>query len=61
MKVKVLEDVCTGCGLCASDAPDVFEVPESVAKVKVDPIPANLEESVKQAASDCPVEAIKIE
>jgi ferredoxin len=61
MKVTVLEDVCTGCGLCVSDAPDVFEVPESVAKVKVSPVPADLEESAKQAAADCPVEAIKVE
>ncbi|PKN01444.1 MAG: ferredoxin [Elusimicrobia bacterium HGW-Elusimicrobia-1] len=61
MKVTVLEDVCTGCGLCVSDAPDVFEVPESVAKVKVNPVPAALEESAKLAAADCPVEAIKVE
>lgn len=61
MKVTVLEDVCTGCGLCISDAPDVFEVPESVAKVKVNPIPPELEESAKLAAADCPVEAIKVE
>lgn len=61
MKVTVLEDVCTGCGLCVSDAPEVFEVPESVAKVKVNPVPADQEEAVKQAMTDCPVEAIKIE
>ena len=61
MNVKVLEDVCTGCGLCVSDAPDVFDVPESVAKVKVNPVPQEFEESVKQAAADCPVEAIKID
>ncbi len=61
MRVKVLEDVCTGCGLCVSDAPDIFDVPESVAKVKVNPVPGEQEDAVKQAVADCPVEAIKIE
>ena len=51
--------LCTGCGLCASICPDVFEVKDdNVAHVK------NAEGSncdLDDVASQCPVEAIKVE
>jgi ferredoxin len=34
---------------------------DDVAKVKGDEIPAGAEDSAKQAAEECPVEAIKVE
>ena len=34
---------------------------DSLAKVKVNPIPANLVDSAKEAAQNCPVECIKVE
>ncbi|OGS46554.1 MAG: ferredoxin [Elusimicrobia bacterium RIFOXYD2_FULL_34_15] len=61
MKAVVDKDLCTGCGLCVDSCPDVFEMQDVVAVVKVSPIPAGAEECAKQAASDCPVEAIKVE
>jgi len=61
MKVTVDASTCTGCGLCASECPDIFEVPELVAVVKVSEVPEDQKECVKQAAADCPVEAIKIQ
>lgn len=60
MKVSVDKDLCTGCSLCVDDCPDVFEMAGDVAAVKVDLVPANLEQKVKDAANNCPVEAIKV-
>ena len=61
MKAIVDKDVCAGCGLCVDTCPDVFEMQDTTAVVKVSEIPASAEDCAKQAASDCPVEAIKIE
>lgn len=61
MKAVIDKELCTGCGLCCDTCPDVFELQDTVAIVKVAEIPANAEASAKQASSDCPVEAIKIE
>ena len=61
MKAIVDEDLCTGCGLCADSCPDVFEMREDKAVVKADPIPDGGVDCSKEAASNCPVEAIKVE
>jgi ferredoxin len=62
MKATVDPDLCTACGLCEEICPDVFEADDDgIAQVKVDEIPEELEESVRDAADQCPVEAITIE
>ncbi len=61
MKATVDQDLCTGCGLCESTCPEVFEMQDDVAVVKVDTVPKDAEESCQQAAEDCPVEAISCE
>ncbi len=61
MKARVDPDICTGCGLCPDLCPAVFEMDGDVAKAKVDPIPADAEESCRDAADNCPVEAIVID
>ncbi len=61
MKATVDQDLCTGCGLCESTCPEVFELQDDVAAVIVDTVPKDAEESCKQAAEDCPVEAISCE
>jgi ferredoxin len=61
MKVKVDRDLCTGCELCIDTCPDVFEMDDDVAKEKMSKVPADLEDSAKEAADGCPVEAILIE
>ena len=59
MKVTVTDD-CTGCGVCETIAPDVFVVEDEMATVNADEIAGN-EDEVKEAAEECPDEAIKIE
>ncbi len=62
MKAQVDQDLCTGCGLCPDICPEVFEMgDDDLAKVKVDPVPAKAEESCREAAEECPVEAISVE
>lgn len=61
MKVTVDKELCTGCGLCADSCPDVFELKDDFATVKVDEVPPGAEECVQQAAEDCPASAIKVE
>ena len=61
MKAVVSNDLCTGCGLCVSTCPDVFEMAGDVAGVKGDAVPEAAEDTAKEAAQNCPVEAIIIE
>ena len=62
MKVIVDETLCTGCSLCFTDVPEVYEMgDDGLAKV-VNPSPeGELAEKAKEAAANCPAEAIKIE
>ncbi len=61
MKVSIDKDLCTGCGLCADTVPDVFELVDDLATVKVTTIKTSLYDAVREAADDCPTEAIIIE
>jgi ferredoxin len=61
MKATVDSDLCTACELCVETCPEVFEMGEDVAITKVDVVPSEAEESARQAAEDCPAEAIIIE
>jgi len=60
MKVRI-EDSCTACGLCVDTCPEVFQMGADYAEVIVDTVPAEFEDSVQQAADECPVEAIIVE
>jgi len=59
MKVTITDD-CTGCGVCETIAPDVFVVEDDHATVNADAIGGN-EDEVREAAGECPDEAIQIE
>lgn len=60
MKARVTED-CIACGLCAEACPEVFEMGDELAEVIVDELPQENAEACRQAADECPVEAIIIE
>ena len=61
MKAIVDEETCTGCGLCEQICPEVFELVDDVAKVKTEPVPTDQQDSCREAAESCPVEAITIQ
>ena len=61
MKVIIDAESCTGCGLCVDSCPEVYELVDDVAKVKMDPVPDEHADAAKNAAEDCPVEAIAVE
>jgi ferredoxin len=61
MKAKVDPDLCTGCELCVDTCPDVFEMQDDIAVVKVDVVPADSQECAEESAETCPAEAIEIE
>jgi len=59
MEVRV-NDECSACGICEDICPEVFELGDEKAEVKVSTVPADLEEKVRETAEECPVEAIEI-
>ena len=62
MKVIVDADTCIGCSTCEGICPEVFEMTDDdKASVKLDKIPAEVEDACREAADACPVEAISIE
>lgn len=59
MKAFVDESTCISCGLCEGTCPEVFSLDTGVA-VAGDVV-TGTEDSVRDACSECPVEAILIE
>ena len=70
-KVIINKDSCIGCGVCASMAPEIFEIKdmksnlkgmESITSGKQEKlIEENLGEKAKEAASACPTKSISVE
>lgn len=58
MKVEILPS-CNGCGLCESINSDVFKIVSGRAHAHNENVYGN-EQDCKAAASQCPVNAIKI-
>ena len=60
MKVNVIKDKCIGCGNCVSlTEGEIFDFnDEGLAEEKVEVVPADLEETTKDAINQCPTEAI---
>ena len=60
MRVRI-RDICTSCGLCLDACPDILKMGWDIVQVAVDEVPPKCEETVQQAADECPVEAIIVE
>ena len=61
MRVEIDDDNCRGHGVCCAVCPEVFDINEDgYAVVLLDVIPADLEASVRKAASGCPERAITV-
>lgn len=60
MKKIIIEPGCIGCGLCASIAPDVFDV-KNISRVKEDINVKDYEASIKKAIESCPIQVITVE
>ena len=61
MRVIIDEETCIGCGLCAETCPEVFEMKDDKATAKMDEVSDNLADACREAAEECPVEAIQVE
>lgn len=62
MKARVDKDLCLGCGICPDICPEVFEMEDDgKAAAKAEDVPPEAETSCRDAAQQCPPEAIKIE
>jgi len=61
MKAKVDENLCAGTRACEQVCPEVFEVEDGLAMVKVDTVPVEAEEACREAMENCPTGAISIE
>jgi len=62
VKVKINKERCIGCGVCVALAPEVFEIgDDGKSHVKVTEVSGKLEKKVREAAENCPAQAISIE
>ncbi|MBD3391518.1 MAG: ferredoxin [Chitinivibrionales bacterium] len=62
MRAHVIPEKCTGCELCVATCPEVFEMTdENIAREKTDEAPDAARGSCREAAEDCPAEAIEID
>lgn len=61
MRVIVDQDLCMGCGVCESIAPEIFALGDELhAKVILDPISEKYRLAVEEAIAECPEVAIMI-
>lgn len=61
MKAHVDKDLCISCQLCVSVCPKVFTMDnDDKAEPVGDELSPELEECAKEAAAQCPVEAITV-
>jgi ferredoxin len=57
-KITIDDSLCTGCGICASNCPEVFEVGDDGLAHAIAETCANCD--LKEIAGECPVNAIEV-
>jgi ferredoxin len=58
---EIDQGTCEGHALCLVYAPEIFDMdPNERAFVTQDPVPASLRASAEEAATQCPVQAIRL-
>jgi ferredoxin len=60
IKKVTIEEGCTSCGMCEEICPEVFEMPDEARVIEGADFSA-YEDTIKEAADNCPVEIIKYE
>jgi ferredoxin len=60
MKVSVDSQVCIGCTLCVQLCPGVFKMQEDKSVAYQKPVLQENHECSRQAAEQCPVQAISV-
>jgi len=61
MRVRIDQEACVGDETCVSICPEIFKMEGEVAVTIMEEVPPDLQESCREAADACPVEAITIE
>ena len=61
MEVRVDADICVGCETCVDICPEIFEMSDNIAITKMNSVPADFQDSCREATDACPVEAIFID
>ncbi|HET8939133.1 MAG TPA: ferredoxin [Polyangiales bacterium] len=62
MRLRIDDERCKGHGVCCGLCPEVFELTDDgYARVLIDDVPAELQDVVETAATQCPEGAISIE
>lgn len=57
-KITIDDSLCTGCGLCAANCPDVFEIgDDGIAHTITDKCASC---DIKELVDQCPVNAISV-
>jgi ferredoxin len=61
MKVRIDKELCSGDEICVEICPEVFQMEDDVAVCKMEDVPEDAKEKCREAADECPSEAIIIE
>lgn len=59
-RAYVNPDLCIGCGLCVSTAPEVFRINADGISEAYAETPEGMQDKVEEAVNSCPVGAISI-
>jgi len=61
MKVRIDKELCSGDEICVEICPEVFQMEDDVAVCKMEEVPEDQQEKCREAADECPSEAIILE